>query len=130
MGTHREPPPRDPWEGVSPHKSGYQIPTLIKSAIRQEYASGKTRLFLQMKYSLRQTTVRKILFYNTPKTFRKGRTGPRFLLSNAEIERIKIYCVESWGHRILEYKALREALGLSCTPEYLGHRLNQRGFWR
>jgi len=47
MGTYCEPPPRNPWEGVSPHKAGHQIPTPIKVAIREEYASRScSRLFL------------------------------------------------------------------------------------
>jgi len=128
MGTHCKPVTPEAW--LTPHKKGFEIPTPIKHAIRQSHLEGKTSLFLQMKYNLRQSTIRQILYYPTPGRAREGRKGPKILLSDAQVDKIKSYCAESWGHRILEYKYLRNELKLKCTPAYLGHRLNQRGYFR
>jgi len=129
MGIHREPITPAIWK--SPHKRGFQIPTPQKNAIRQSYAEGHvTRRFLQDKYSLGQTIIRRILFYPLATRERIGRIGPKYLLSNAEVDDIKTYCAKSWEHRILTYKKLKEALGLNCSVKTLGKRMNQRGFFR
>jgi len=89
MGTHREPVTPLAWN--TPHKKSYEIPTITKNAMRQSYAEGKTRHFLQQKYDLAQSTVRKVLFYSKPQRARPGRIGPAFLLSDSEVDGIIYY---------------------------------------
>ncbi|KAF8863481.1 hypothetical protein BDZ45DRAFT_670093, partial [Acephala macrosclerotiorum] len=58
------------------HKKSDEIRTKHKKAIRQlHYAS----------------TIRKILRYFNPERYRFNRTGPAYLLSNAQIDKIILY---------------------------------------
>ena len=85
---------------------------------------------LMNRYKLGDTTIRKILRYPNLERFRPGRTGPKFLLSNAKVDDIILYCAESWEHRILQWPKLREELGLTCSVQTLERRLHQRGYYR
>jgi hypothetical protein len=89
MGTHREPVTPPAWN--TPHKKGYEIPTVIKNAICQSYAEGKKRYYLEQKYNLGQSIIRKVLFYPKPQRARPGRTGMTPLLSDAKVDEIIFY---------------------------------------
>jgi len=128
MGRYREPKTPSPWS--TPHKKNYEIPTTQKNAIRQSHAKGASRKVLQRKYRLRELIIRKVLFYPISKRARPGRTGPKYLLLDAEVEEIKVYCAEKWEQRILKWKDVREKLGLACSVETLARRLRQKGFHR
>ena len=127
-------PPPDDWH---PRK-GFEILTKHKNAIRQLHIYGKVSIcVLQIRYRdpvtkkpLGYTTIRKILGYPAPERRRPNRTGPKFLLSNREVDEVIIYCTQSWEHRILQYPKLREELGLKCSVQTLERRLNQRGYYR
>ena len=128
MVTHRRPVTPLPWN--TPHKKGYEIPTITKNAIRQSHAEGKSRRFLQRKYDLAESTIRKVLFYSTPRRARPGRIGPAFLLSDAEVDEIICYASEKWDQRVLQYAQLKKNLRLGCSTRTLIRRLNQRGYSR
>ena len=82
------------------------------------------------RYKLCESTIRKILRYPNPERHRSGRTGPAYLLSNAKVDEIILYCAESWEHRILQWPKLREELELKCSVTTLERRLHQRGYYR
>lgn len=121
-------PPLDDWK----YKKGFEIRTKHKEAIRQLYWFGKVPIcMLMLRYKgLGESSIRKILGYPTPERRRANRTGPKFLLSNKEVDEIILYCAQSWEHRVLNYSKLREELGLKCSVQTLERRLNQRGYSR
>jgi hypothetical protein len=82
------------------------------------------------RYKLGDTTIRKILGYPAPERLRPNRKGPSFLLSNAKVDEIILYCAESWENRIMQWPELREELGLKCSVETLERRLYTRGYYR
>lgn len=126
-------PPPDDWH---PRK-GFEILTKYKNAIRQLYIYGKVSICaLQIRYRdlatqkpLGYTTIKKILGYPAPERQCPNRTGPKFLLSNKEVDEVIIYCAQSWEYRILQYLKFREELGLKCSVQTLEYRLNQRGYY-
>jgi hypothetical protein len=78
------------------HKKGDEIETRHKEAIRQLHRFGKVPVCaLIARYKLGETTIRKILGYSTPSRRRPNRQGPAFLLSNARVNEIILYCAES-----------------------------------
>jgi hypothetical protein len=84
------------------HQKGFEIPTKHKEAIRQLHWFGKVPdCALMVRYRLGNTIIRKILGYSAPERRRPHRTGPTFLLSNAKVDEIILYCAESWENRIL-----------------------------
>jgi hypothetical protein len=120
------PPPLD-----FTHIKGEEIATKHKEAIRQLHWFGKVPVCaLMARYKLGKTTIRKILGYATPERYRPNRTGPTFLLSNAKVDEIILYCAESWENRILQWPKLREELQLKCSVQTLERRLHQQGYWR
>jgi hypothetical protein len=68
-----------------------------------------------VRYELGKSLVRRILSYDYPERKRPKRTGPAFLLSNAQVDSIIEYCSETWEHRILKYNLLRAELDLKCS---------------
>jgi len=52
------------------------------------------------------------------------------MLSDQEMDEIIMYCAETWDHRILQYREVKEALKLECSVRTLERRLNQRGYHR
>ena len=128
MGTYQSPPSTPLWR--TPHKYNCEIHTREKHDIRVKFERGATSRELQESYNLGQSTVRKVLNYSNPTRKRPLRIGPKQLLSDAEVDEIKAFCAESWEHRTMTYKKLKEALGLQCSVKTLGRRLNQRGFFR
>jgi hypothetical protein len=112
------------------YKKGFEIPTKHKEAIRQLYWFGKVPVCaLIVRYKLGDTTIRKILGYPAPERLRPNRKGPSFLLSNAKVDEIILYCAESWENRIMQWPKLREELGLKCSVETLERRLYTRGYY-
>ena len=86
-------PPLDDWK----YKKGFEIRTKHKEAIRQLYWFGKVPIcMLMLRYKgLGESSIRKILGYPTPERRRANRTGPKFLLSNKEVDEIILYCAQS-----------------------------------
>jgi len=85
------------------HKKGFEIATKHKEAIRQLHWFGKVSICaLQMRYRdlitkkpLRESTIRKILGYPTPERKRANRVGPKRILSDAEVDKVILYCATS-----------------------------------
>ena len=120
------PPPLD-----FDHEKGFEIPTKHKEAIRQLHWFGHVPIsMLEVRYKLGNSSIRRILNYEYPERRRPKRTGPAFLLSDAQVDEIIKYCSESWAHRIIRYDVLCEELGLKCTAQTLERRLKQRGYYR
>jgi hypothetical protein len=123
-------PPRqlDDWK----HKKGFQIATKHKEAIRQLHWFGKVPICaLQLRYKdpssgkpLRESTIQKILSYTAPERMRPSRKGPKFLLSDQEVDEVIIYCTQSWETRIIDGWKLREELGLACSVQTLKRKMH------
>jgi hypothetical protein len=78
------------------YTKGFEIRTKHKEAIRQLYWFRKVPICaLMLRYNLRDTIIRKILSYLTPERRRIYRTGPKYLLSDAEVDEIILYYTES-----------------------------------
>ena len=59
------------------HDKGYEIPTKHKEAIRQLHWFGKKPVCqLAERYKLGESTIRRILSYDTLERARPGRVGP------------------------------------------------------
>ena len=120
------PPPLD-----FDHLPGFEVPTKHKEAIRQlHWFSHVPISMIAVRYELGESSIRRILSYNYPERKRRNRTGPAFLLSDAQVDNIIEYCSESWEHRIIKYDVLRTELGLKCSVQTLERRLKQRGYFR
>ena len=105
------PPPLD-----FDHLPGFEIPTKHKEAIRQVHWFGYVPIsMIVVRYKLRESSIRRILSYDYPERKRRNRTGPTFLLLDAQVDNIIEYCSESWEHRIIKYDVLRTELGLKCS---------------
>ena len=85
---------------------------------------------LQVRYKLGESSVRRILSYDYPERKRPNRTGPAYLLSDAQVDFIIEYLSESWEYRILKYDIIHAKLGLKCFVRTLERRLKQRGYFR
>jgi hypothetical protein len=113
------------------HEKGFEIPTKHKEAIRQLHWFTKILIsWIETRYELGNSSVRRILSYDYPERVRPRRTGPEFKLSNQRVDEIIEYCSESWEHRIIKYNVLCEELELKCTPRTLERRLKQQGYFR
>jgi hypothetical protein len=120
------PPPLD-----FDHEKGFEIPIKHKEAIRQLHWFGHVPVsMLQVRYKLGESSVRRILSYDYPERKRPNRTGPVYLLSDAQVDFIIEYLSESWEHRILKYDVIHAELGLKCSVRTLERRLKQRGYFR
>jgi tRNA splicing ligase len=78
---------------------------------------------IAVRYELGESSIRRILSYDYLERKRRNRTGPTFLLLNAQVNNIIEYCSESWEHRIIKYDVLRIELGLKCFVKTLKRRL-------
>ena len=113
------PPPLD-----FQHLPGYEVPTKHKEAIRQLHWFGHVPvLMIQERYYLNESSVHCILSFDYPERRRPNRTGPAFLLSDAQVDKIIDYVSESWEYRIIKYNVLRTELGLKCSVQMLERRL-------
>jgi hypothetical protein len=113
------PPPLD-----FKHLPGYEVPTKHKEAIRQLHWFGYVPiLIIEVRYRLGESLIRYILCYDYPEHKRPKRTGPAFLLSDAQVDKIINYVSESWEYRIIKYNVLRTELGLKCSVQMLERRL-------
>ena len=97
-------PPLDDWN----HTKGFEIATKHKEAMRQLHWFGKVPIcMLQRRYKdpsgklLGESTIRKILGYAAPERARPGRKGPKFLLSNQEVDEVIVYAAQTWETRIM-----------------------------
>jgi hypothetical protein len=50
---------------------------------------------ITVRYKLGESSIRRILSYDYPERKRRNRTGPTFLLSDAQVDNIIEYCSES-----------------------------------
>jgi len=108
------------------HTKGHEIATKHKEAIRQLHWFGKVPICALMnRYKLGDSTIRNILNYPAPERRRPNRTALSFLLSNAKLDEIIVYCAESWETRILQWPKLREELKLECSIQTPQRRLYQ-----
>ena len=113
------------------HERGFEIPTKHKEAIRQLHWFAKVPICqLEARYKLGNSTIRRILAYDTPERARPNRRGPAQKLTDARVDEIIEYCSENWEHRIVKYDVLCKELNLPCTPSTLQRRLHQRGYYR
>lgn len=101
------------WEPFTPpldfgHNPGFEIPAKHKEAIRQLHWFGKvSKLALQRRYKLGDTTISKILGHPPSERFRPNRKGKAKLLSDYELDGIIEYLSDSWAHRILDFDQTR-----------------------
>ena len=102
------------------HKKGFEIPTKHKEAIRQLHWFGKIPKFqLQERYHLGDTTIDRILAYETPERKRPNRVGKPKKLTDAQVDVIIEYCSENYEHRCLDYDHLVLELKLDVTASTL-----------
>jgi len=97
-------PPLDNWN----YTKGFEIATKHKEAMRQLHWFRKVLIcILQQRYKdpfskpLRESTIRKILGYAALERARLGRKGPKFLLSNQEVNKVIVYTAQKWDTRII-----------------------------
>ncbi|KAF8847762.1 hypothetical protein BDZ45DRAFT_681677, partial [Acephala macrosclerotiorum] len=77
------------------HKKGDEIRMKHKEAIRQLHWFEKVLICaIANRYKLSASTIRKILRYSNPERHRPDRTGFAYLLSNAQVDEIILYCAE------------------------------------
>jgi hypothetical protein len=112
------------------HQKGYEIPTKHKEAIRQLHWFAKVPISqLETHYKLGNSTIRRILNYDTPERARPGRVGPAQKLTDRKMDKVIEYCSENWEKRIMDYDVLIRELDLDCTPSTLQKRLHQKGYY-
>jgi hypothetical protein len=86
------PPPLD-----FEHQKGFEIPTKHKEAIRQLHWFVKIPIWeLEIHYKLGNSTIRRILSYDTPKRAWPGRVGPTQKLTDRKMDKVIEYCAENW----------------------------------
>ncbi|RFU33033.1 hypothetical protein B7463_g3305, partial [Scytalidium lignicola] len=113
------------------HKSGDEVPTKHKEAIRQLYNFAKIPIsILERRYNLGNSTIRRILSYTAPERTRITRTSRPSSLTNKQMDEIIEYLSESWEHRKLDYALLRDELELTCSVKTLEKKLKQQGYFR
>jgi len=96
------------------HKTGFEIPTKHKEAIRQLHDFAKVSTgSLMTRYKLAKSTIRHILSYDKPERARITMTGAPHLLNDRQMDDIIEYCAESYEHRVMDYTKLHNELGLS-----------------
>jgi hypothetical protein len=102
------------------HKLGFEIETKHKEAIRQLHWFAKVPICqLETRYKLGNSTIRRILAYDTPSRDRPGRVGPAQKLTDAKMDEVIEYCAKNWEQRIMKYDDLIRELDLSCTASTL-----------
>ncbi len=107
------------------HIPGFEIATEHKNAIRELHSFGKkTTPELIQRYELGRSTIHRILGYDVTTRARPSRTGRPPKLSDARVNEIIEYCSENWEHRIMDYEALVQELGLEYTASTLQKRLH------
>ena len=107
------------------HIKGYEIPTKHKEAIRQLYWFGKvSKLQLQGRYGLGDTTIDRILAHEVPERKRPNRVGKPKKLSDAQVDLIIEYLSENYDQRCLDYEHLVIELKLKVTASILQRRLH------
>ena len=90
---------------------------------------------LQQRYKdpsskpLGESTICKILGYAAPEQARLSQKGPKFLLSNQEVNKVIIYVAQTQETCIINQGKLREELGLGCLINTLKRRMHQRGYY-
>ena len=113
------------------HQKGYEIPTKYKEAIRKLHWFVKVPISqLETRYKLGNSTIRRILSYDTPERARLRRVGPAQKLTDRKMDEVIKYCPENWEQRIMDYNVLIRELGLDCAPFTLQKRLHQKGYYR
>ncbi len=113
------------------HQKGYEIPTKHKEAIRQLHWFAKVPISqLETRYKLGNSTIRRILSYDTPERARPGRVGPAQKLTDRKMDEVIEYCSENWEQRIMDYDVLIRELDLNCASSTLQKQLHQKGYYR
>jgi hypothetical protein len=88
------PPTTPPLDFI--YEKGFEIPTKHKEAIRQLHRFAKISVpALQIRYNLRESTIRCILEYDHPERARPTKTGRPQLLTDRRVDEIIEYCAES-----------------------------------
>jgi hypothetical protein len=115
---------------MSPRLPGMEIKTKHKEAMRQLRKRGKLHFgALQRYYDLGESTVRKVLNYESPERARIGRSGrPRESLGKQEVEDIITYISTDHAIRELSWQQIVNELKLSCSAKTLKRRLNEAGY--
>jgi len=92
------PPPLD-----FDHKPGFEIATKHKNAIRELHGfSEKTTKELIARYKLTKSTIYYVLDYKHLKRARPSRTSRPQILTNAQVDEIIEYLLETWDNRCLD----------------------------
>jgi hypothetical protein len=113
------------------HDKGHEIPTKHKEAIRQLHWFGKKPVCqLAERYKLRESTICRILSYDTLERARPRRVGPAQKLTDLKVNEIIEYCAKKWENQIMVYDELIRELKLPCAALTLRNRLHQRGYYR
>lgn len=116
---------------MSPRLPGTEIKTKHKEAMRQlnkvaKMGSGP----LQGYYDLGESTVRKILQYDSPERARPTRVGkPRKVLDHQEVEDIIVYISTDHATRELSWQQIVNERHLQCSAKTLKRRLNEAGYY-
>jgi hypothetical protein len=78
------------------HEAGEEIPTKNKEAIRELHNFAKIPIAVQqIRYKLRESTIRRILNYDAPERARPTRTGRPEKLTDHRVNEIIEYCTKS-----------------------------------
>jgi hypothetical protein len=85
------------------HKPGFEIETGDKKVIRELYGFIKKLIpALMDHYKLRYTTICRVLKYNGPERARPSRIGRPQELTDARVNEIIEYLLETWDNRCLD----------------------------
>jgi hypothetical protein len=107
------------------HEPGFEIPTKHKEAIRQLHWFTKVPVCqLETRYKLCNSSIRRILSYDSPERARPGRVGLAKKLTDIKMDEVIKYCSENWQQRIMQYDVLIRELQLDCAPAILKKRLH------
>jgi hypothetical protein len=116
---------------MSPRLPGTEIKTKHKEAMRQlqKYAKIAPEP-IQKYYGLGQSTVRKVLQYESPERARSTRTGrPRESLDKQEVEEVIAYISTDHATRELNWQQIINERKLTCSTKTLKRRCAKVGYF-